>query len=106
MQMQVYDTLVKFKKGTSDLAPGLALRWQGNKDSTEWTFTLRPGVKFTDGTPLNADAVVFNVNRWWDPAAPDRGQKAWESWLLIFGAAKGEGRGRRALTAPTAPASA
>ncbi len=90
-QMQVYDTLVKFKKGTSDLAPGLAINWKPNADSTVWTFTLRPGVKFSDGTPADADAVVYNVNRWWNPAAEQGSQatkKLFPSWQFIFGAYK------------------
>ncbi|GAA5502171.1 periplasmic dipeptide transport protein [Deinococcus xinjiangensis] len=92
-QMLVYDTLVRFKKGTSNITSGLALQWKANADSTEWTFALRPGVKFTDGTPMNADAVVFNINRWWDQAAPtgakDTG-KLFTSWQFIFGGFKGE----------------
>ncbi|SEI62075.1 peptide/nickel transport system substrate-binding protein [Deinococcus reticulitermitis] len=96
-QNQIYDTLTKVKPGSTSLAPGLASSWFANPDRTVWTFNLRRGVKFHDGTPFNADAVVFNVSRWWDPAAPDRGQKAWESWLLIFGAAKGEGSALRGV---------
>ncbi len=93
VQMQVYDTLVKFKKGTSELAPGLATSWAANKDSTQWTFTLRKGVKFSDGTPFNAAAVVYNINRWWDPAAPDGAKahgKTFSSWLFTFGGLKGD----------------
>ncbi|GGM12302.1 ABC transporter substrate-binding protein [Deinococcus aerophilus] len=92
-QMMVYDGLVRFKKGTSDIAPGLALRWSSNANATEWTFTLRPGVKFTDGTPFNADAVVFNINRWWDPEAPGGAKdqnKTFTSWQFIFGGFKGD----------------
>ncbi len=92
-QTLVYDTLVKFKKGTSNLAPGLALQWKANKDATEWTFYLRPGVKFTDGTPANADAVVFNINRWWDQDAPTGAKafgKTFISWQFVMGGFKGE----------------
>ena len=92
-QILVYDTLVKFKKGTSDPAPGLALRWTANANATEWTFFLRQGVKFTDGTSFNADAVLFNVNRWWDPAAAAGAKaqnKTFTSWQFIFGAFKGD----------------
>ena len=93
VQMQVYDTLVKFKKGTSELAPGLATSWSANKDSTQWTFTLRKGVKFSDGTPFNADAVVYNINRWWDPEASGGAKaqgKSFISWQFTFGGFKGE----------------
>ncbi|UBV44512.1 ABC transporter substrate-binding protein (plasmid) [Deinococcus taeanensis] len=92
-QALVYDMLVRFKKGTTTITPGLATSWKANKDATEWTFTLRQNVKFSDGTPFNANAVVFNVNRWWDQAA-DTGakeqNKSFTSWTFIFGGFKGE----------------
>ena len=43
--------------------PGLAESWQYNGDGTEITFTLRPGQKFTDGEPVNAEAVKFDIER-------------------------------------------
>ncbi|MFB9991096.1 ABC transporter substrate-binding protein [Deinococcus oregonensis] len=92
-QILTYDSLVKFKKGTSDVAPGLALRWTSNANATQWTFILRQGVKFQDGTPFNADAVIFNVNRWWDPnarAGAKEQTKTFTSWQFIFGAFKGD----------------
>ncbi|SMB91389.1 ABC transporter substrate-binding protein [Deinococcus hopiensis] len=70
VQRQIYDTLVDFKDGTTDTTPGLATSWKANKDATSWTFNLRRNVKFHDGTPFNADAVVFNVSRWWDKSHP------------------------------------
>ena len=60
------DTLVTYKPGTADLEPSLATEWTPNADFTEWTFTLREGVKFHDGTDFNADAVCFNFNRWYN----------------------------------------
>ncbi len=60
---QMLETLVTFAPGTLDLEPGLATEWTANEDSTEWTFTLREGVTFHDGTPFNAEAVVFNFRR-------------------------------------------
>ncbi|MBB6099292.1 peptide/nickel transport system substrate-binding protein [Deinobacterium chartae] len=93
VQRQIYDTLVDFKDGTTDLIPGLALSWTANKDATVWTFKLRRNVKFHDGTPFNADAVIFNVNRWWDPKDPtgyrDQGRN-WEIWGQLMGGYKGE----------------
>ncbi len=70
VQRQIYDTLVGFKDGTTDLAPALATSWSSNANATQWTFKLRPGVKFHDGTPVNADAIVFNLSRWWDKSHP------------------------------------
>lgn len=93
VQNQIYDTLTKVRPGTTILVPGLATKWQPNADRSAWTFTLRQNVKFHDGTPFNADAVIFNVNRWWDASTPGAGrpQKIWESWNLIFGDNKGPG---------------
>ncbi len=52
---------------TSEVTPLLATEWeQGDGDS--WTFTLRDGVTFQDGSPLTADAVVNSINRTMDPA--------------------------------------
>ncbi|MFN8704857.1 MAG: ABC transporter substrate-binding protein [Rhodospirillales bacterium] len=47
--------------------PALALSWELSPDSKIWTFKLRPGVRFQDGTPFNAAAVKFNVERIVDP---------------------------------------
>ncbi|GAA1870853.1 ABC transporter substrate-binding protein [Pseudonocardia ailaonensis] len=61
---QMYDTLITYKAGTTDLAPGLATAWESTPDGKQWTFTLRQGVKFSDGTPFDAAAVCFNFDRW------------------------------------------
>ncbi|MHA6792145.1 ABC transporter substrate-binding protein [Pseudonocardia bannensis] len=63
---QMFDTLITYKQGTSDLAPGLATAWTPSENGTVWTFTLREGVKFHDGTDLNAEAVCFNFDRWFN----------------------------------------
>ncbi|HPR64792.1 MAG TPA: ABC transporter substrate-binding protein [Thermoanaerobaculia bacterium] len=54
----VFDTLVRYADETFDIIPGLALSWTSSEDFTKWTYTLRPGVTFHDGTPLTADIVV------------------------------------------------
>jgi peptide/nickel transport system substrate-binding protein len=61
---QMFDTLVTYKRGTADLEPGLAEKWTPSTDGKSWTFDLRKGVKFHDGTPFNAAAVCFNMDRW------------------------------------------
>src|ERR1700716_1664023 len=63
---QMYDTLVSHKPGTADLEGGLAETWAPSPDGTAWTFQLRKGVKFHDGTPFNAAAVCFNFDRWFN----------------------------------------
>jgi peptide/nickel transport system substrate-binding protein len=92
-QAQLYDTLVSFREGTTTPQPGLALRWQANENATEWTFYLRQNVKFHDGTPFNADAALFNLNRWWDPKDPNGFQGAgndFQSWGRAFNGFKNE----------------
>jgi peptide/nickel transport system substrate-binding protein len=62
---QIYETLVKLAPGSaSTLVPGLAKSWEASADGLTYTFHLQTGVKFTDGTDFNADAAVYNVNRW------------------------------------------
>ena len=51
--------------------PGLAQNWSVSADGLTWTFNLSPGISFHDGTALNADAVAFNIRRWWDRDNPD-----------------------------------
>lgn len=61
----VYETLTFYNPpGSKEPLKGkLAASWEPNKDSTEWTFKLREGVKFHDGTPFNAEAVKFSLER-------------------------------------------
>ncbi len=63
----VYDTLVYRHPQTMDFVPGLAERWEMSPDGLNWTFTLRRGVKFHDGTPFNAQAVAANLDRITNP---------------------------------------
>jgi peptide/nickel transport system substrate-binding protein len=64
----MYDALTHWDLSSTDkpsvLIPGLATSWAvGASDKTKWTFKLRPGVKFHDGSPVNADAIVWNVRK-------------------------------------------
>ncbi len=61
--MNVYDGLVRYKDGTLEVEPALATDWSISEDGTEYTFNLREGVTFHDGSPFNAEAVVFNFER-------------------------------------------
>ncbi len=58
----VYDTLTR-PDNTGKAVPSLATGWAYNSDGTEVTFTLRQGIKFTDGTPLDAAAVAKHFER-------------------------------------------
>ena len=65
---QVFEGLLSYKPGTTEVQPSLAEALpEVSADGLTYTFKLRQGVKFQDGTEFNADAVVFNFNRWSDP---------------------------------------
>jgi len=57
INMQIYEPLVKYKGETSEVEPVLAERWEISSDGLTYTFYLRKGVKFHDGTPFNASAA-------------------------------------------------
>lgn len=59
----IYDSLVRFRKESTDIEPALATSWMVSDDRLTWTFVLREGVKFHDGTPFDAEAVVFSLGR-------------------------------------------
>ena len=61
--MNVYDGLVRYRSGTLDVKTGLAESWTISDDGKVYTFSLRQGIKFHDGSPLNAKAVRFNFDR-------------------------------------------
>lgn len=66
---QVHEPLVSRQNGPfgqTRLRPGLVLSISSNAAATVWTARLRGGVRFQDGEPLDADAVIANVNRWAD----------------------------------------
>lgn len=65
--INIYDGLVGFKPGTSEIEPRLAVSWQVSRQGQQWTFHLRKGVTFQDGTAFNADAVKYNVERQLQP---------------------------------------
>ncbi len=59
----VMEGLVKYKPGSLEIVPGLAEKWEVSEDGKVWTFTLREGLKFSDGTPLTAKDVVRSIER-------------------------------------------
>ncbi|WP_018132032.1 ABC transporter substrate-binding protein [Effusibacillus pohliae] len=86
----IYDTLVDFEKDSTKVIPGLATEWQTSADGKTWTFKLRQGVKFHDGTDFNAKAVVYNFERMWDKNHPQH-KGDFEYFHDMFGGFKGEG---------------
>lgn len=67
----VYDQVVRLNLETGEYEPRLAESVEANEDFTEWTITFRPGINFSDGTPLNADAVIGSMNWWTSQPAYD-----------------------------------
>jgi 4-phytase/acid phosphatase/peptide/nickel transport system substrate-binding protein len=63
----IFETLT-YLDNNGDPQPKLALSWMPSEDFKTWTFKLRPGVKFHDGTPFNAEAYKANFDRQKDPA--------------------------------------
>lgn len=63
---QIFEGLVSAKPGTTDLDPLLATEWTSSTDGMSHTFTLRDGVKFSDGTDFNAEAACANFDRWFN----------------------------------------
>jgi len=75
MGLMVYDALINWDMSQGDkpsgLIPGLAESWSVDPmDKTKWTFNLRKGVKFHDGSEFNADAVIFNFDKLLDKDSP------------------------------------
>ena len=66
---QVFDTLLSYEPGSTKVQPSLAESWEVTEDGLTYTFKLRQGVKFHDGTDFNAEAVVFNFERWGNPGS-------------------------------------
>ena len=88
--VQVYETLVEFNSQTGKFDPLLAQSWSSSSDGRVWTFTLRSGVTFHDGSALTAGAVIENFNRWMDTSSPyHRGE--FDYWQMLFGGFKGSG---------------
>jgi peptide/nickel transport system substrate-binding protein len=67
---QINESLLAYKVGGTEVEPSLAASYEPNADLTEWTFHLRAGVTFHDGSKLTAQDVVTSYTAWWDAASP------------------------------------
>jgi peptide/nickel transport system substrate-binding protein len=67
---RVVETLVTFPDESTQVVPGLAESWAISRDGLRYTFKLRRGITFHDGTPLNAEAVKFSIERQIMPEHP------------------------------------
>lgn len=86
----IFDTLVEYKKDSTEIEAALATQWESSPDGKTWTFTLRDGVKFHDGTDFNADAVVFNFERMMDKNNPHHTGGNFDYFPSMFNGFKGE----------------
>ena len=71
VERMVYENLVKFDPKLN-IVPGLAEKWEQAADGMSWTFYLRKGVKFHDGTPFNGEAAKYFFDRMIGPEKPSR----------------------------------
>ncbi|CAN5800017.1 glutathione ABC transporter substrate-binding protein [soil metagenome] len=72
----IYNNLVTFDRDLA-IVPDLAESWAQSEDSLTWTFTLRQGVTFHDGTPFNAEAVAAHITRIQDPDTASPNASLW-----------------------------
>ncbi len=88
---QIYEQLLDFEPGTAKTAPGLAESWESSEDGLTWDFHIRDGVTFHDGTELDAEAICYNFERWYNqPEAAQSGAVAYY-WINNFGGFAGTG---------------
>jgi ABC-type transport system substrate-binding protein len=80
----IFEGLVEYKAGSTEIKPCLATSWSMSNDGTAITFNLRRGVKFHDGTDFNADAVVFSFARQYNPEHPYHQYGEWAYWGYMF----------------------
>ena len=67
---QIVESLLAYKVGGTEVVPGLAESYEASDDVTTWTFHLRNGVTFHDGSTLDANDVVMSYAVQWDAASP------------------------------------
>lgn len=84
VSVNIFETLVRFEDEKTTVKPWLATEWKISEDKLTWTFKLKSGVKFHDGTPLNAEAVKFNYDRQKNANNPHRHKGKFEYWNLLF----------------------
>ncbi len=82
---QVLETLLQPEDGGTKIVGGLAESWDTSPDGKTWTFHLRKGVKFHDGTDFNAAAVCFNFDRWFNWKGINQNESVSSYWQDTFG---------------------
>ncbi|REJ26206.1 ABC transporter substrate-binding protein [Caldibacillus debilis] len=84
----IFETLFEYDADLN-IKPRLATSYETSEDGLTWTIHLRKGVKFHDGTDFNADAVVFNFERWMDPNNPYH-DGDFTYYTFLYGGFKGD----------------
>lgn len=79
----LYEGLVVLD-GNGNPQPGIAESWVISDDQLDYIFSLRPGITFSDGTPITPDIVADNFNRWFDPKNPLHQNGDYAAWENIF----------------------
>jgi peptide/nickel transport system substrate-binding protein len=82
---QVFEGLVTTAPGKTDIQPALAESWTTSPDGITWTFTLKSGVKFHDGTGFDAAAVCTNFDRWYNFKGIQQSASIAYYWTTVFG---------------------
>ncbi|MEN3186783.1 MAG: ABC transporter substrate-binding protein, partial [Atribacterota bacterium] len=80
----MFEGLLRYQEGSTEIEPCLAESWEVSEDGLTFTFHLRKGVKFHDGTDFNADAVVYSYKRQFDPNHPFYQYGEWAYWKWMF----------------------
>jgi peptide/nickel transport system substrate-binding protein len=81
---EIIEPLIRLEGVSTKPIPWLAESWE-TEDSQTWIFHLREGVTFHDGTPFNAEAVKWNIDRWRDPDSEWRFGRTFEYYSAEFG---------------------
>lgn len=82
------DSLTDQDPETGEIKPWLAESWKVAPDGLSYTFTLKPGVTFSDGTPVDAEAVKANVDGWLETVKATNGAAFGSSYVLGLKSAK------------------
>jgi peptide/nickel transport system substrate-binding protein len=79
----LYEGLVRLN-ASGQPEPALAASWVISDDGLSYIFTLRPNVRFSDGSAITTDMIETNFNRWFDRTHPLRGSGSYKAWERVF----------------------
>ena len=91
LQMMVFQALTRMTLD-EEIGPGVADTWESNADATVWTFHLNPNAKFSDGTPITADDVIWSWSWIGNPASKSTSP---DTFQVDRGLRRGQERRRR-----------